>query len=167
MRMRSLLAQGLIPVAGWVQAQVPPSPAPAPAAGEDPFLQALLQEALAKNPDLAQAGTLVEADQERVPQARALPDPMLTLGIQNDGIKKIQVGQMETSYYQIMLTQPLPFPDKRALRGEIAQLGAKAGDLAVARTRLTNAWFDAGLATVSTGRNWNTLTRLAAMLQSG
>ena len=139
MRMRSLMALGLIPVAGWVQAQVPPLPAPAPAEGEDPFLQALLQEALAGNPDLAQAGTLVQAEQERVPQAQALPDPMLSLGIQNDGLKKIQVGQMETSYYQIMLTQPLPYPGKRALRGEIAQLGAQASDLAVARTRLTVA----------------------------
>lgn len=30
----------------------------------------------------------------------------------------------------------------------------------IGRTRLTNAWFDAGLATVSTTRNWNTVRNL-------
>lgn len=30
----------------------------------------------------------------------------------------------------------------------------------VARTKLTNAWFDTKLATVSTGRNWRTTTKL-------
>ena len=34
----------------------------------------------------------------------------------------------------------------------------------VARTKLTNAWFDARLRTVSTVRNWNTVTALAAMV---
>ncbi|MDR3670631.1 MAG: TolC family protein [Holophaga sp.] len=136
MRMPMYLAAGLIPMVGMVQAQVPPTPVPA-AAGEDPTLLALIQDAEAKNPDLAQAKLLVDADRERIPQAKALPDPSLSLGIQNDGFHKIQVGQMETSYYQVMLTQPLPWPGKRGLRGEIAQLGAQATDVAVARTRLS------------------------------
>lgn len=34
----------------------------------------------------------------------------------------------------------------------------------VARTRLTNAWFDARLRTTSTVRNWNTVTALAALV---
>jgi outer membrane protein TolC len=127
------LAFCLIPLTGWVQAQVPPSPLPA----QDPLLLSLLQEALANNPDLAQAKDLADADQERVPQAQALPDPSLSLGIQNDGFNRIQVGQMETSYYQVMVTQPLPWPGKRALRGEVAQLGARATAAALTRTRLT------------------------------
>jgi outer membrane protein TolC len=139
MRMPLRLAFCLIPLTGWAQAQVPPTPPPAqdPATAEDPLLQALLQEALARNPDLAQAKDLVEADQERVPQAKALPDPSLSLGIQNDGFNRIQVGQMETSYYQVMVTQPLPWPGKRSLRGEIAQLGARTTATGVNRTRLT------------------------------
>ena len=139
MRMPLRLAFGLIPLAGWAQAQVPPTPLPAaaPVTAEDPVLLALLQEALAKNPDLAQAKELVDADQERVPQARALPDPSLSLGIQNDGFNRIEVGQMETSYYQVMVTQPLPWPGKRSLRGEIAQLGARTTETAVSRARLT------------------------------
>jgi len=139
MRMPLRLALGLIPLAGWVHAQVPPTPitAPDPAAGEDPLLLSLIQEAMARNPDLGQAKVLVQADQERVPQAKALPDPTLSLGIQNDSFKRIEVGQMETSYYQVMLTQPLPWPGKRALRGEVASLGAQATEIAVSRTRLT------------------------------
>jgi uncharacterized protein (DUF1697 family) len=34
----------------------------------------------------------------------------------------------------------------------------------VARSKLTNAWFDSRLATVSTSRNWKTVTRLAELL---
>ena len=139
MRISTYLAAGLIPLAGWVQAQVPPPPPPGQGPGPpgDPLLETLIQEALAKNPDLAQAKTLVDADRERIPQAGALADPMLSLGIQNDGFNRIEVGQMETSYYQVMVTQPLPWPGKRGLRTSIARLGAQATDVAVARTRLT------------------------------
>ena len=138
MRMALRLALWLIPLAGWAQAQVPldPPPAQSPAA-DDPLLASLIQEALTRNPDLAQARTLVDAERERVPQARALPDPTLTLGIQNDSFNRIEVGQMETSYYQVMVTQPLPWPGKRAMRGEIAQLGAQATEASTERTRLT------------------------------
>jgi outer membrane protein TolC len=136
MRMPLRLALGLIPLAGWVHAQVPPTPQIS-APGDDPLLASLIQEAMARNPDLGQAKALVDADRERIPQARALPDPTLTLGIQNDSFNRIEVGQMETSFYQVMVTQPLPWPGKRALRGEVARLGADATEAAVSRTRLT------------------------------
>jgi outer membrane protein TolC len=139
MRTSLRLALCLIPLAGWVQAQVPvtPSQAHQPVSPDDPLLASLIQEALARNPDLAQARTLVSADQERIPQAGALPDPTLSLGIQNDGLKKIQVGEMETSYYQIMVTQGLPWPGKRAQRREVARLGAQVTEAGTERTRLT------------------------------
>ena len=138
MRMPLRLALFLIPLAGWAHAQVPPTPSTAQdPAGEDPLLLALIQQALAGNPDLGQAKALVDADKERIPQAAALADPTLTLGIQNDGFDRIKVGEMETSFYQVMLTQPLPWPGKRGKRGEVARLGAEATEIAVARTRLT------------------------------
>jgi len=92
---------------------------------------------MARNPSLSQAKALVEADKERIPQAKALPDPSLTLGLQNDGFKGIQVGKMETSYYQVMVTQPLPWPGKRGLRGDLASLGVEASQSVTERTRLT------------------------------
>jgi uncharacterized protein (DUF1697 family) len=36
----------------------------------------------------------------------------------------------------------------------------------VARSKLTNAWFDARLGVVSTMRNWRTVTKLAAMVEA-
>jgi outer membrane protein, heavy metal efflux system len=149
MRMALRLALSLIPLAGWAGAQAPtphpshtpppaaPAASPAQAGADDPLLADLIRQALAMNPDLAQARTLVEADQERVPQAGTLPDPVLSLGIQNDGLKKIQVGEMETSYYQIMVTQGLPWPGKRAKRREVARIGAQETEAATERTRLT------------------------------
>lgn len=141
--MRTLLhlALGLSPMFGaaLAQAQTPPLPEPQAAvpAGEDPLLESLVQEALGRNPDLAKARTLVEAEKERIPQAKALPDPSLTLGLQNDGFKGLQIGKMESSYYQVMVTQPLPWPGKRGLRGEIASLGVEASRATADRARLT------------------------------
>lgn len=115
-------------------AQSLPPTLPGPA---DPVLADLLRQAFAANPDLAKVQALVEAERERIPQAQALPDPALSLGLQNDGFRKLQIGEMETSFYQVMVTQPLPWPGKRGLRGEVAGLGADLSRLAVERTRLS------------------------------
>lgn len=138
MKIRFLLVLGLSPVLGGAQAPATPPPAEAgPAPSVEGQLRALIQEAEARNPDLARARSLEAADRERIPQARALPDPTVTLGLQNDGFKGLQVGRMETSYYQVMATQGLPWPGKRGLRGEIAALGADASRTGLERTRLS------------------------------
>lgn len=138
MRTVMCLALGLMPIIGKAQAQEPAvPPAQASAVVGDPVLQSLILEALDHNPDLAKAKTLIEAERERIPQAKALPDPILSLGLQNDGFKKLQVGEMETSWYQVMLTQPLPWPGKRGLRGEIAGVGADISKVSAERTRLS------------------------------
>lgn len=142
MRITQCLALGLLPVFGPVLAQaqnpnpgiVPSESVPSPG---DPLLHALIQEAINRNPDIAKSQSLIEAEKERIPQSKALPDPSLTLGIQNDGFKKLQIGMMESSYYQVMLTQPLPWPGKRAIRGDIASLGVDAARIASDRTRLS------------------------------
>lgn len=103
---------------------------------EDPVLRSLTQEALDHNPELARTSALAQAGRERVPQAGALPDPSLGLGIQNDGFKRIEVGRMETSYYSVTATQPLPWPGKRALRQDVALLDAKGAEASIGRARL-------------------------------
>ena len=103
----------------------------------DPLLDTLVQEAMARSPDLAQAAALGAAEREKIPQAGALPDPTLAVGIQNDGFKKIQVGKMETSYYQLTITQPLPWPGKRNLRADVARLGADVAEAGLGRNRLS------------------------------
>jgi outer membrane protein TolC len=102
----------------------------------DPLLDRLVGEALEKKPEYAQARSVVAADRERVPQAGALPDPTLTLGIQNDGFSSIQVGKMETSFYQIAVTQPLYWPGKRGLRTGIASRQVSVAEAQLERVRL-------------------------------
>jgi uncharacterized protein (DUF1697 family) len=54
-------------------------------------------------------------------------------------------------------------PDAFELRGREVFLLLPNG---AARTKLTNAYFDSTLATTSTGRNWNTVLKLAEMCAS-
>ncbi len=119
-------------------ARTPSTPAAsAPVPLTDLTLARLLADALEARPELRQAEAQVRAARERVPQAGALPDPVLQVGIQNDGFSGLMIGEMETSYYSIMASQSLPFPGKRALRTEVAQLGARAASTQVARARLS------------------------------
>jgi outer membrane protein TolC len=103
----------------------------------DPMLARLIGESVAARPELRQAEASLRAERERAPQAGALPDPVLTLGIQNDGFQEIQIGKMETSWWQVMLTQPLPWPGKRGLREDVARLGADEASAALSRARYT------------------------------
>lgn len=102
----------------------------------DPVLAQLIDQSLTARPELKQAEATVSAERERVPQAGALPDPVLSLAIQNDGFKSIQIGKMETSFWQVMLSQGLPWPGKRGLREDVARLGANEADTVVTRLRL-------------------------------
>jgi outer membrane protein, heavy metal efflux system len=137
MRMYVLMALALAATA-WAQAPSnPPSLSPPVANSADPVLASLLREALDRSPDLARSADLIAAEREKVPQARALPDPTLSLGIQNDGFQGIQVGKMENSFYQVMLTQPFYWPGKRGLKADVASLGAQVSEANLSRDRLT------------------------------
>lgn len=54
-------------------------------------------------------------------------------------------------------------PDAFIVRGQEIYLRLPNG---AARTKLTNGYFDAKLATISTGRNWRTVTTLFALMNS-
>jgi cobalt-zinc-cadmium efflux system outer membrane protein len=110
-----------------------PAPATPPT---DPTVELLVREALSARPELKQADARARAERERIPQARALPDPVLSLGIQNDGFDSIEIGTMETSFLSVGLSQELPWPGKRALRGKVAELGADQARASVDRLRL-------------------------------
>ncbi|MCC6748179.1 MAG: TolC family protein [Deltaproteobacteria bacterium] len=106
-----------------------------PAPLDDPVLAGLVKEALEKRPELAQARATIRADLARAPQVRALPDPVLTLGIQNDGFRRLQIGEMETSYLTVMASQTFPWYGKRELRGDVITLGVHQ-----AESDLQRAW---------------------------
>jgi outer membrane protein TolC len=111
--------------------------APAATPPDDPVLARLVEESLAARPELRQARELARAERERVPQAGTLPDPVLSLGLQNDGFGELMIGKMESSYYQVMLTQGLPWPGKLGLRTDRARLAAEQAEAGVERSRLT------------------------------
>jgi outer membrane protein TolC len=131
----TLLAVPALLLAAVLQAQ--PQPPPVTPAHADPVLAELIGESLARRPELRQADALVRAERERAPQAGALQDPVLSLGIQNDGFKGIQVGKMETSFWQVMVTQPLPWPGKLGLRSDVASTGVRLAEASLERARLT------------------------------
>lgn len=109
----------------------------APDLPTDATLGRLIEESVAARPELRRAEAAVRAQRERVPQAGALPDPVLSLGIQNDGFDEIQVGEMETSFYQVMLSQGLPWPGKRGLRTDVARIAVDEAGAELLRARLT------------------------------
>jgi outer membrane protein, heavy metal efflux system len=110
---------------------------PAASVSSDPLLAQLISQSLAARPGIAGAKAAVQAERERIPQAGAMPDPMLQVGIQNDGFTSIEVGRMPTSYYSIMASQTFPWPGKRGLQQQVVEFGAKQGDFGVQRARLT------------------------------
>jgi outer membrane protein TolC len=138
--MGNWLAPLLLVFAAQRTVAVEPAPLPTgPALVDDPVLRNLLDEAMAKRPELAQVRALIRAEQERVPQANTLPDPTLALGIQNDGFSGIQIGKMETSYVSIMAAQTFPWAGKRGLRGEVAGLGKREAEADFQRVLLSVA----------------------------
>ncbi|HVP61375.1 MAG TPA: TolC family protein [Myxococcaceae bacterium] len=103
----------------------------------DPVLSALVVETLARSPDHSRARAEVSAERERVPQAGALADPTLVLGIQNDGFSGIKIGVEPTSFWQVLLNVPLSWPGKRGYREEAAAARVTVSEAALQRVRLT------------------------------
>ncbi len=112
-------------------------PARAGTLSTDPLLAQLIAQSLAARPEIAGAKSAVQAERERIPQAGAMPDPMLQLGIQNDGFTSIEVGRMSTSYYSLMAAQTFPWPGKRALSQQVVEYDAQQADFGVQRARLS------------------------------
>jgi outer membrane protein TolC len=125
----AIVAAGFLAVSP-VRAQSAPMDLPV-----DATLTRLIDESLAARPELAKAEALVRAEEERVPQAGALPDPMWQIGMQNDGFSSIEIGTMEQSWVSFMASQTFPWWGKRSLRRAIAALGATQSKKDVARVR--------------------------------
>ncbi|HET8901489.1 MAG TPA: TolC family protein, partial [Holophagaceae bacterium] len=124
MRMLMRLLPALL-IAGALHGQAP-----------DPQLASLIQDALAANPQLKASRAAIDAERAKVPQAGALPDPMVSLGYQNDGFRKLTYGESGFAFAQLGVSQAFPYPGKRRLRGQIAEAGVAAADAASERVRL-------------------------------
>lgn len=122
----------LVSIASVAQTQAQAQAVPA-----DETLNRLIAESLAVRPEVAQALAGVKAAEERIPQAEALPDPMVQLGIQNDGFTSIEVGRMGTSFVSVMASETFPWPGKLGLRRELSELEAASARALVTRARLS------------------------------
>jgi len=118
--------------------------APAETQSADPMsLAELLREALERSPEVQIAARAVEAKRARVPQAGALPDPMLMYGVMNEGrpVPFQTLGEAGFSEVYVGLSQEFPYPGKRSLRKGAATAELEAAEAAYegARRRVSAA----------------------------
>jgi outer membrane protein TolC len=94
--------------------------------------EALVQEVLARNPSLSQMMAAAQAAAARYPQVISLEDPMFgaRAGPGSIGANNVNFA------YTLEASQKLPFPGKRALRGENALAEASASGHEVEDMRL-------------------------------
>lgn len=91
---------------------------------EEITLQQLVEEALRNNRDILAGERRVEAYKNKIPQAGSLPDPMLTVGYQNDTLNSYTYGDSPDSKYMFEASQMFPFAGKRGLKEEMAKADA-------------------------------------------
>ena len=91
-------------------------------------LDQLITEALNSNPEILAAQKRYEAARQRPNQESSLPDPMFSPGYASNGAPwpGARLGIEPTSNIGFMVSQQIPGPGKRRLRGEIAAKEADA-----------------------------------------
>lgn len=99
-------------------------------------LDSAVASALNNNPSLAEMQARYQALAEVPEQAAALPDPSLHLNFMNLPTDSFDLDQEAMTQVQIGVTQAVPFPGKRSLRKEAAELTAEAAAHSVEEMRL-------------------------------
>ncbi len=124
-----------LPVApSQAEASHPPSDHAFPEA-QNPIEQALIAEALERNPDVLVARAMVQEAGARPAQAAALPEPMLSVFYTNEGWAPT-LGSNEFTTLGFLWSQELPGRGKRGARGEVARYDAALAEAQLARVRL-------------------------------
>jgi cobalt-zinc-cadmium efflux system outer membrane protein len=112
-------------------------------------LPELIQEALARNPELVAARKQWEAATNRIAQVRSLDDPILSVQLWNVP-QPFKATQADNTIFG--LSQNLPFPGKLALKGDVASRSAEMSEQSVRAkerelvARLKQAYYDLFLA---------------------
>jgi uncharacterized protein (DUF1697 family) len=89
-------------------------------------------------------------------------NPFLTAGVDDKALHVYFLRELPSAEAVAALDAERSLPDRFAVRGREIYLHLPNG---MARTKLTNAWFDSKLKTVSTARNWNTVLKLLALMK--
>jgi uncharacterized protein (DUF1697 family) len=87
-------------------------------------------------------------------------NPFLMAGVDPDALHVMFLAAQPSKAAVAALDPARSPPDELVVKGREVYLSLPNG---MGRTKLTNAWFDAKLATVSTARNWRTVLNLVAM----
>ncbi|HUZ95960.1 MAG TPA: TolC family protein [Edaphobacter sp.] len=139
------------------------------------LLDDVIQEALNKNPEAQSALHAVKALERRVPQAKALPDPVASVGWAGN-LAPFSVMQGDNSSYRgVTVSEQFPYPGKLKLRGEMASKEADAAqaDYEAVRRRVTVEvkaayydyfYFDRAIQT--TNRNKDLLEKLSKIAEA-
>jgi outer membrane protein, heavy metal efflux system len=102
-------------------------------------LKSLVIEALEQNPEIIAMRRNFDMMRARVPQAKALPEPMLSYGYMGNVVPlppfDVQKGD-PSSGRALGLSQEIPFPGKLATKGKMANVAAEAEWWAYEQTRL-------------------------------
>lgn len=113
------------PVLAVSQTEPKETPDALPAQGKLP-LDAAVSEASEKHPAVKSASRPVQAMRHRIPQARTLPDPAVSVGWMGDAAPfQVQPGDL-SSYRSVSVMQEISYLGKLRLRGEIVDREAEA-----------------------------------------
>ena len=88
-------------------------------------VEQLIEEAVQNNPEILAAKRRWEVFKEKVPQARALPDPMFGFGIISLPTN-FSFRDEDMTMKEVSISQKFPFPGKRSLMREMAEKEAEA-----------------------------------------
>jgi cobalt-zinc-cadmium efflux system outer membrane protein len=83
-------------------------------------LEPLIAEALTNNRELRAAESRITAAGLRITQALGLPDPMISIGYQNEGLTNYTYGDSPDAQWMYSVSQTLPFFGKRDLKQAMA-----------------------------------------------
>ena len=171
-----------IPVSVWSQnalkspAVTLDAPAPKqPSVPKSLVLDDLVREALEKNPEAQSVLHAVRALERRVPQAKALPDPVVSVGWAGNPAPFSTMSGDPSSYRGVTVSEQFPYPGKLKLQGAIASKDADAAqaDYEVVRRRVTAEvkaafyeyfYFDKAIQT--TTRNKDLLEKLSKIAEA-
>lgn len=113
----------------------------------------LIATALQNSPEIKASEAKAAAMAQKVPMEGSLMDPMLSLGYQNEGLKKYSYGESPDAQWMFSLAQTFPWPGKRTIQEEAAALDAQAEKASAEMVRrevilkVTQAYYDLVLIT--------------------
>lgn len=96
------------------------------AEGQVLLLDDAVREALEKNPEAQSALHTISGLERRVPQVKALPDPMVSVGWAGNAAPFSIMKGDDSSYRGVTVSEQFPYPGKLKLRGELASKDAEA-----------------------------------------